>query len=178
ELDAGGNPARARQQCAGHSRLCRALGRSGRRLLQGAGHQRYRPDGRPRDAAHLGAAHGQLALPQAGQRGAGRRDDETDGRRGGWPECRRPALPSDGARFRWLHRLPGRPRPGPEGPRAAERLYGTGAAQAQAGAESPASKLNEEGRRIAPAAFLISVWLRWIYWMTTTLALRPGRTRL
>ncbi len=34
------------QQCAGDSRLCRALDRPGRRLLQGAGHQQYRPDGR------------------------------------------------------------------------------------------------------------------------------------
>ena len=61
ELDAGGNPARAGQQCPGHSRLRRALGRPGRRLLQGAGHQQCRPDGGPRHAAHLRPAHGQLA---------------------------------------------------------------------------------------------------------------------
>ena len=55
---------RARQQCAGHPRLCRALDRSGRRLLEGARHPRHRPDGGPRDAAHLLAAHGQLAAPR------------------------------------------------------------------------------------------------------------------
>ena len=54
----------ARQQRAGHPRLCGALGRPGRRLLQGAGHQRCRPDGGPRDAAHLRAAHRQLAAPR------------------------------------------------------------------------------------------------------------------
>ena len=42
ELDAGGDPARARQQRAGHSRLRGALDRPGRRLLEGAGHQRCR----------------------------------------------------------------------------------------------------------------------------------------
>jgi hypothetical protein len=41
----------------GHPWLCRALGRSGRRLLQGAGHQRHRPDGRPRHAAHFSSQH-------------------------------------------------------------------------------------------------------------------------
>ena len=55
---------RARQQCPGHPRLCRALDRSGRRLLEGARHPRCRPDGGPRDAAHLLAAHGQLAAPR------------------------------------------------------------------------------------------------------------------
>jgi malate synthase len=40
---------RTRQQRARHPGLCRALGRPGRRLLQGAGHQQCRPDGRPRD---------------------------------------------------------------------------------------------------------------------------------
>jgi malate synthase len=71
-----------RQQCPGHPRLCRALGGPGRRLLQGARHQRCRPDGRPRHAAHLGAAHGQLAAPQGHRIGSpGGRDDEANGRR-------------------------------------------------------------------------------------------------
>ena len=56
ELDAGGDPAGTRQQRAGHPRLCRALDRPGRRLLQGARHQQCRPDGGPRDAAHLHAS--------------------------------------------------------------------------------------------------------------------------
>lgn len=41
--------------------LCGALDRSGRRLFEGAGYQRRRPDGRPRDAAHIQPAHRQLA---------------------------------------------------------------------------------------------------------------------
>ena len=53
--------ARTRQQRPGYSRLCRALDRPGRGLLQGAGYQRCRPDGRPRHAAYLQSAHGQLA---------------------------------------------------------------------------------------------------------------------
>ena len=61
ELDAGRDPAGARQQRAGHSGLCRALDRPGRRLLEGARHQRCRPDGGPRHAAHLLPAHRQLA---------------------------------------------------------------------------------------------------------------------
>ena len=64
QLDAGGGRARTRQQCAGHPRLCRALDRPGRRLLQGARHPRRRADGGSRDAAHLVAAHGQLAAPR------------------------------------------------------------------------------------------------------------------
>ena len=44
-------PAGDRQQRAGHPRLRRALGRPGRRLLEGARHQRRRPDGGPRDPA-------------------------------------------------------------------------------------------------------------------------------
>jgi malate synthase len=53
QLGAGRRAGRARQQRAGHPGLCRALGGPGRRLLQGARHQRCRPDGGPRDAAHL-----------------------------------------------------------------------------------------------------------------------------
>ena len=51
QLVRGRDHARARQQLPGHSGLCRALDRSGRRLFQGARHPRRRPDGRPRDAA-------------------------------------------------------------------------------------------------------------------------------
>jgi malate synthase len=47
------DPQRAGQQRPGHPRLRGALDRPGRRLLQGAGHQRRRPDGRPRHPAHL-----------------------------------------------------------------------------------------------------------------------------
>ena len=50
--------------CPGHPRLRRALDRPGRRLLEGAGHPRRRPDGGPRDAAHLQPAHRQLAAPR------------------------------------------------------------------------------------------------------------------
>ena len=50
--------------CPGHPRLRRALDRPGRRLLEGARHPRRRPDGGPRDAAHLQPAHRQLAAPR------------------------------------------------------------------------------------------------------------------
>ena len=55
---------RAGQQHPGHPGLRGALGRPGRGLLQGARHQRHRPDGRPRHAAHLQPARGQLAAPR------------------------------------------------------------------------------------------------------------------
>ena len=69
ELAGRGGAARARQQRPGHSRLRRALGRPGRRLLEGARHQRCRPDGGPRHPAHLEPAHRQLAAPRHLQRG-------------------------------------------------------------------------------------------------------------
>ena len=64
ELVARGRPAGARQQLPGHPGLRGALDRPGRRLLQGAGHPRRRPDGGPRHAAHLQPAHRQLAAPR------------------------------------------------------------------------------------------------------------------
>ena len=64
ELAGRGDPAGARQQRPGHPRLRRALDRPGRRLLEGARHQRRRADGGPRDAAHLEPAHRQLAAPR------------------------------------------------------------------------------------------------------------------
>ncbi len=72
----------AGEQRAGAARLRRALDRPGRRLLQGARHQQHRPDGGPCDAAHLLAAHRQLAAPRhlLGGGGAGRA--EAHGRRG------------------------------------------------------------------------------------------------
>jgi malate synthase len=55
---------------------------------------------------------------------------------GGRPaERRRSALSSDGREFRPLDRLPGRLRPGVQGPGAAQRLHRAGAAQTPAGAE-------------------------------------------
>ena len=45
--------ARAGKQRAGHLRLCRTLGKPWRWLFKSTGHQRCRPDGRPRHAAHL-----------------------------------------------------------------------------------------------------------------------------
>lgn len=96
QLVAGGHPARTRQQRAGHSRLCRALGRPGRRLLQGARHQQIRPDGGPRDAVHL-AQHMANWLRRHRQRSAGDGDAEAHGRRRGSPERlrlnRRPMAP-------------------------------------------------------------------------------------
>ena len=69
ELAGRGDPAGARQQRPGHSRLRGALDRPGRRLLEGARHRRRRPDGGSRDAAHLEPAHRQLAAPRGLQPG-------------------------------------------------------------------------------------------------------------
>ncbi len=70
ELVARRCAAGARQQLPGHPGLRGALDRPGRRLLQGAGHPRCRPDGGPRDAAHLQPAHRQLAAPRRRDRGS------------------------------------------------------------------------------------------------------------
>ncbi len=85
-----------RQQLPGHPRLRGALDRPGRRLLEGARHPRRRPDGGPRDAAHLQPAHRQLAASRRRQPrsrcwrrcGAWRR----------WSTGRTPAIPPTG---RW-----------------------------------------------------------------------------
>ena len=71
QLVARGSPAGARQQRAGHSRLRRALGRAGHRLLESSRHQQRRADGGPRDAAHFQPAHRQLAPPRHHHRSAG-----------------------------------------------------------------------------------------------------------
>ena len=75
-----------RQQLPGHSRLCRALDRPGRRLLQGAGHPRCRPDGRPRHLAHLEPASGELAASGRHHQGAGDGVAEAHGGGGRRPE--------------------------------------------------------------------------------------------
>ena len=122
ELGAGRCEAGDRQQLPGHSGLCGALDRPGRRLLQGAGHSRRRPDGRPRHVAHLQPASGELAASGRHHQGSGDGVAEAHGGRGGQAERRRSAVPADGARFR-RHRLQGRLRPRLQGPRAAQRLY-------------------------------------------------------
>ncbi len=119
----------------GHSRLCRALGRSGHRLLKGAGHQQHRPDGRPRHAAHLLPAHRQLAAPRRDERSAGAWRDGAHGEGRGRAERGRPALQAHGSGFRRIHRVSGGVRSGVQRAGAAERVYGAGAAQAAAGAE-------------------------------------------
>ena len=67
QVDARADPPRGGEQRPGHPRLRRALDRPGRRLLEGARHQRRRPDGGPGDLPHLVAAHRQLAAPRRGQ---------------------------------------------------------------------------------------------------------------
>ena len=63
-LDRGRDSAGTRQQRAGHPRLRGALDRPGHRLLESPRHPQRRPDGRPRDLAHLEPAHRQLAAAQ------------------------------------------------------------------------------------------------------------------
>ena len=99
ELGAGRRQAGDRQQLPGHSGLCRALDRPGRRLLQGARHPRRRPDGRPRHAADLQPASGELAASRRHHQGSGDGVAEADGGRGRQAERRRSAVPADGARI-------------------------------------------------------------------------------
>lgn len=109
QLDRGRDQERGGQQRPGHPRLCRPLDRPGRRLLQGAGHQRRRSDGRPRHPAHLQPTAGQLAAPRRDQPGAGGREPQAHGRGGRPAERQRPVLPADGAELRRQRRVPGRP---------------------------------------------------------------------
>ncbi len=118
------DPARARQQRAGDLRLRRALGRARRRLLEGARHQRRRPDGGPRDAADLVAAHRELAASRHRRSAPSRRDAAANGEGRRSAERRRSGLSEHGARFRAQHRVPGRARPRVQRPRGTERLYG------------------------------------------------------
>ena len=104
-LDRRGDPAGARQQLPGHPRLRGALGRSGRRLLEGAGHQRRRPDGGPRHPAHLQPASSPTGCTTASS--AEEQVMETLQRMAAVvdaPERRRSGLPADGTRLR-RHRL-------------------------------------------------------------------------
>jgi malate synthase len=96
QLGPQGNPERDREQRTRHSRLCGALDRPGCRLLQGAGHQRCRPDGRPRHLAHFLAASCQLDPPQGGHPGQGDEGHEEDGSSGRQAERPRPELQADG----------------------------------------------------------------------------------
>ena len=91
--------ARGREQCAGHSGLCRALGRPGRRLLEGARHQQCRADGRPRHLPHFLAGDRQLAAAWACQQGRGDGGVRAHGRGGRRAECGRSALSADGGNF-------------------------------------------------------------------------------
>ena len=97
ELVGGRYPRRAGEQRPGDPRLCGALGGSGGRVFQGAGHQRCRADGGPGDLPDQLAAHGELAGARGDQRGTGDRGDAPHGGRGGPPERRRPGLSADGA---------------------------------------------------------------------------------
>ena len=80
------------------------------------------------------AAHRQLAAPRHRDARAGDGDDAAHGRRGGPPECRRPALHADGAGLRWPG-VPGRLRPGVRGHEPAERLHRVRAASSPAGSQ-------------------------------------------
>ena len=99
------------------------------------------PDGRPRHLPHLQPAHGQLAAPRHlhGRRGAG--NHAQDGGGGGPAERRRPGLYADGARLR-RPGFQGGVRPRLPGPRAALRLYRTGA---------PPPPRRGQGRRLIPS---------------------------
>ena len=117
-----------KQQHPGHPGLRGALDRPGRGLLQGARHPQRGPDGRPRHAAHLQPARGQLAAPRRGDRSAGARDLHAHGRRGGQAERRRPGLQAPGGQPE-RRGLPGLAGPGLQGQGAAQRLHRAAAAR-------------------------------------------------
>ena len=123
QLVARGSPAGARQQRARHSWLCRALDRSGHRLLEGSGHQQCRADGGSCDVAHFQPAHRQLAAARHHDRASGHGYDATHGASGRPAECRRSGLFADGAELCDVDRLRRGVRSGLQGRGAAERLY-------------------------------------------------------
>ena len=98
ELGTRCGAAGTRQQLPGHPRLRGALDRPGRRLFEGAGHSRCRPDGGSCDLANFKPAYRQLAASRHRLAGAGHRDAAADGASRRPAECGRPALPADGAR--------------------------------------------------------------------------------
>ncbi len=81
-LDRGRPPERGRPQRPVDPRLRGPLGRPGRRLLQGARHQRRRAHGGPGHAAHLQPAPRQLAQPRRHHRRAGDGEPAAARRRG------------------------------------------------------------------------------------------------
>ncbi len=89
-----------RQQRPGHPRLCRALGRPGHRLFQGARHPRRRADGGPRHLPDLQPALANWLRHGVVTRGQVHGGVAADGGGGGRAERRRPGLPADGAGFR------------------------------------------------------------------------------
>ena len=105
-----------------HPGLRGALGGPGRRLFQGAGHPRCRPDGGSRDLAHLLAAAGQLAASWRAERGRGRGQSAAHGGGGRPPERRRPGLHAHGPGLR-RSRLRGGPATGAGRRRPTQRLY-------------------------------------------------------
>ena len=123
QLVAGGSAAGARQQRPGHPRLCGALDRPGRRLLESARHQQRGADGRPRDLAHLEPAHCELAQARHHLGAPGDGYAQAHGGGGRQAECRRSGLSADGAGFRPIDRLCGCVRSRLQGSSAAERLY-------------------------------------------------------
>ena len=122
QVDDRSDPPRGGEQRAGDSRLRCALDRPGRRLLEGARHQRRRLDGGPCDLPHLRPAHRQLAAPRRGERGRGDDDHAADGRSRGPPERGRSGLSADGAGLR-RRGVPSGVRPGLRGHHAALGLY-------------------------------------------------------
>ena len=100
-----------------------ALGRPGRRLLEGARHSRRGAHGRPCHAADLEPAAGELAAPRGDHRGGRAREPGADGAAGGRAERQGCGVPADGAQLRRQPGLPGRPGPDPDRDAAAERLH-------------------------------------------------------
>ncbi len=142
QLERDRKAAGAGQQRPRHSGLRGALGRPGRGLLQGARHPQRRPDGRPRHAAHLQPAHGQLAAPRRGDRSAGQRRPSS-----AWPPWSTARTPATRSTSRWpatsRHSMAYQAalRSGVQGQGAAQRLHRAAAARL-----APEG----EGRRVRP----------------------------
>ena len=136
-LGIGGDPRGGRQQLPVDPRLCGALDRRRRRVLQGAGYPQRRADGGPGHPADLQPAAGQLAAPRRDHRGRREGQPAADGRGRRQAEREGSGVPADGARPGRQHRVPGCPGTDPVGSGAAQRLHRADPASAPARVQIP-----------------------------------------
>ena len=150
-LDRRRAPRRGRQQRAGHPRLRRALGRPGRRVLEGARHQRHRAHGGPRHVPDLLAARRQLAAPRHRHRAT-----RSTTRSGAWRSSSTSRTPATRPTCRWRRRSTdarssAATRAGLQGSRAAVRIH-------RADPPRPTRRAQATGRRRIPRRGLTTAY--------------------